>query len=766
MPLDNAQWQIDILAADKTASGFASVERRLKSLQDSQTQMAAAMRTIGTAATSVFDHLKELALGYLTVETAHKLFETALKSGELAAQAEQVGINTDQLQAYRLAGAQVGVQAEQMDIAITKLAQSMGAAAKGDKQMIELFNQLGVKILDSKGQLRSTADVLPEVAAGLLKVGSSTQRTADEMTLFGRSGAKMTTVLAALASGNEALIDSTRKQNALISPEAIEGWDKLSARMTVSQQKWEALVAEFGAQIALPAIEHLNGMLEGTKRELDGIQAVWKWIIENMDAAKRADIQSRVAGPAEADVKNLQDRLDALRQNPTQFGFAASEKALMGQIAARQQALQQVQTLANQSLFELDEKNARRGQLPVSAPPLGVTATGAAGASNPTPAGSGERDRIGEELRRLTGEADSAREAYERLQKAAATASSTEDLQREVSLQKAIGDELARIGKYSASDPRVPQLKQIITEHETWEYRLKSLDAALKAADATEKQFGDGTAEFTRRQTELNEAFATGRLSADAYSAALKAAQRQQEDQARTARGAAGGFDALVAGVEQGAADMSKANANFEEGKRLVTEFTTDITNLATGAETDFGKVALSFGKMLLQMELQAAASNLFNSLSGKGSTNQGLIGSLLSGLFGGGGSGGESFGPPNPYYGPGFAGGGDTPEGTPFVVGENGPEVLISGSRGHVYNQRQLAGMGGGDVYVSIANYTESKVSTRKSKGPGGQMQVDIIVEAVEAKMSGRVSRGQGALGKTMESTYGLQRRGSLRRI
>lgn len=374
-----------------TASVVALQAQRdaARSAGESHTAMGQATRAAGTAASGLITHLRALAIAYISVETARKLWEIGMKAGDLGHQAEQIGVNTDQLQAYRLAGAQAGVASEEVDTAITKLARSMGAAAGGNKEMIELFQKLKVNLLDARGELRPTADVLPEVARGLLSVGSSSQRTADEMTLFGRSGAKMASVLKDFAAGNDAVVASARAKNALISPEAIEAWDKLGNRMKVTEQVWSTLIAEFGADVALPVLDHLKGLLESTRKELEGIKAIWQWIMSNMDAARRADARS-AGTPSANDTQNLKDRLAALRQNPTQFGFQASEKALTEQLAAREDAAKRMQSLVDQSVFQMDESDARRQKLPISAPPLGATSTGAPGVSNPAVKGQAE----------------------------------------------------------------------------------------------------------------------------------------------------------------------------------------------------------------------------------------------------------------------------------------------------------------------------------------------------------------------------------------
>ncbi len=368
-----------------------------KGAAEATTLHGAAAKTATNAATELVTHLKYLALAYVSVEGARKLFEIGLKAGDFGEQAEQIGVNTDQLQAYRLAGAQAGIETEQMDTAIMKLARSMGSANDGNKEMIELFQKLKVNLLDAKGELRPTSDVLPELARGLQNIGSSSEKTATLMTLFGRSGAKMATVLGDISKGNDAVIETARKQNGIVGPEAIEAWDRLGDRMKVSEQRFKTLIAEFGASTALPAIDYLNGMLEGTKKELEAIQNLWKWIMGNMDAAARRSA-SAAGVPFQNDVAQLQDQLTAARQRQAQFrpgstGFNLEQGSVSGlekRIEAAQEASRRMGALVNQTVMQLDEADARSGKLPISAPPLGVTEGGTKGVGNPTPKGQVE----------------------------------------------------------------------------------------------------------------------------------------------------------------------------------------------------------------------------------------------------------------------------------------------------------------------------------------------------------------------------------------
>jgi exonuclease VII small subunit len=735
MPLDgDAQWQIDILAADRTAAAFLAIDKRLAGLQVNQARMAGATESAGAAVTSFIGTLKNLAIGYATVETARKLLEIGLKSGELGNQASQLGVTTDQLQAYRVMASQTGVAVDQLDAALIHYAGAAGQAKAGNDEMIAKFDRLGVKLLDANKQLRPTADTLPELARGLLAVSSSSERTALEIEFFGKSGARMQTMLEGWAAGNDKLVDSARKQNSLISPETIKAWDDLGNHLNGAKLRFEAMVAEFGKPVAIGGLIFLTSQLAVLETTLGGIATAWK----------------TVQGVFETSSEDLLKRRETL-------------EATVGVIKDSADPLDQAKLVGiRQELQRINDVLASRAKI-VTMPTVTVTA----GALQPTGKTAGEdAKKFEQRLKELEAEhkaLDAALAAF-----SVKGTENVDEVDKRLNAQVALSKKIVEVLKdVPPGSPLAKLLTQEAIAVSQGNLKLDERKRLLAEGERITSQFGDGTAVATRQLDRLGQMLAARAIDQGTYERAVKATTQAQEDQARTARGAAGGFDALVAGVEQGAADLARANTAFEIGKRGVNELATAITSFATGAETDFGKVAISFGRMLLQMELQAAASNLFNSLTGKGATNQGLFGSLLSSIFGpSGGSNAGGFatvgsgagatnGVPNFM---GMAGGGDAPIGEPFWVGEDGPELMQLDRPGHVYNRHQMAGgSGGGNVTVNVFNTAQANVRTRSSKGPGGAPRLDVLVEPLAAAMAGQLSRGQGPMAKVIEGRYGL---------
>lgn len=631
MPFDQAQWQIDIIAADRTAQAFSSVEKRMKSLEQQLGGVTRGMQQSGSEGAGAFSLITRAALPALAIIEATALawraWNAGMQSGGLIDAAAQLGTTTDALQAFRLTAMQSGVEAGQFDSALQRLVGQMGQANAGSEEAINRFDKLGVKLLTADGRLRPINDVLPEVARGLLAASSETERNALAQDIFGRSGSRIVTMLEALARGTDAVTAAARVQGAVVERDTLEAWNKLDAQLKVTRASSDATLASLGAPIATWALEQVNNLLVEINANIAKLK------MEGRTLAGRA---------AGVDVQNLEEQLavqkNLLAINPNNKMAQSSVTALERRLAEAR-SIQRAQESA-------DAAGILVGDTPRYVPPV------APGAKQP-PA------------------------------KASGGGSKTDDGLREAQRQM---DEL-----------------------------VASIERIRKESEGVLDRFGDGSAYAARETEKLNEMLQLGYLDAGTHARALEEVTKKADDMGRAYRGAAGGADAFVAGISQGLADLDRANSAFELGKRLADDVSEAFTNLATGAEVDFGKIALSWANMLIQMEMKAAASNIWNAITGKGSTDQG-IGGWLGGLLGLGGGGGVTASAPMGIgdiisgagslaggWMPGFADGGRPPVGRPSVVGEKGWEVFVPDRPGTIYNQDQLAGMSGDRQMVNV---------------------------------------------------------------
>lgn len=697
MPLDAARWQIEIAAADRTAQAFGSVERRMRQLERTQQQLGqtmsaggkvgvAALNMIGTAAVRL---LPPIAAGAL----AWKAFSTGLKAGDLLDAADALNLTTDELQAFRLVAAQGGVEAQQLDKAIATLAGQMSAAKDGNDDAIERFDRLGVKLLDVRGQLRPMGQLLPEVAAGLARMGNEQDRLNMGADLFGSRGGRMVNVLAQFASGTAAVEGRARAVNAVIEKESIEAWNKLDAQLKVTQAAGEAVITTLGAPIATWALEQIQRLMAS--------------IADDMARVKR-EAATAPARALQNDVAQLEDQLAAAQQRQKQHregstGWKLEQGSVEGLEKRLREARRQAE-LTRQAGMQLDEDEARRQKLP------GVSG----GAGQPTgKKASAAGEKLDERLRELQDE----RKALDRALQAFDVKGNerVEDIDRKLNAQVALDKKIFDVLKnVPPNSPLAQQLTQEAVAISQLNQRLDERKRLLGDAERITAQFGNGSRLAAYEINRLNEMYRAGAIDAATYARALKDINDRAADQERAARGALGGWQGYMAGVEQAMADQAKANTAFELGRRSVDMLSESLDILAGRSKKTFGELAADFAMMIAQWELQAAASNVWNWIRGKGPTNQGIGGSIgdwLGGLFGGGGGGGGPLavdGIPTIA----LAGGGDYPANGMRLTGEDGPELDIPRRPGTILNRDQVAQLGGATVHLHMTNMIGSVVS------------------------------------------------------
>lgn len=116
-----------------------------------------------------------------------------------------------------------------------------------------------------------------------------------------------------------------------------------------------------------------------------------------------------------------------------------------------------------------------------------------------------------------------------------------------------------------------------------------------------------------------------------------------------------------------------------------------------------------SFVDDILAQMARAAANNFAQQLfGGFGQSGGGSMGGGLASLFGS-------------FFGGGLAGGGPVSGGTPYLVGENGPELFIPKSSGRIANNAEVRGMGRGGTTINIS--VEGQVDMRSRQ----QLAADV---------------------------------------
>lgn len=650
-----------------------------------------------------------LAAVAATLSPVIAMWSAGMKAADFGEQAEQIGVTTDQLQAYRFAGAQAGIQTEQIDTAFTRLAKTMGEAAKGGKEQIELFDRLGVKLLDANGELRPVADVLPEVARGVLEIGSSSQRTATLMELFGRSGAKMATVLGEIAQGNGDVVAKARAAGAILDEEVIAAWDRVSDSLTRAKLAADTTFAKLGAPIATSALEAIEKLLKSINEVMDQINSkdgFWASVLEESRSKGRIGTGPnalRLETPAE---KNA--RLIAEKQKELGTPAAQGREAM---IQAEIDRLSRDGIIARQAGMASDDEWSRRHRLPAVGPASG-------GSRNPVAKGGGSDPyaKAIESAREYVLSKKAETEAVGQTVLAAAQLKHQQDL-----LNKATGE-----GK-TLSEAQKAALQALAGQ-------MAEADNALAKAKFID-DYKTKSEEFLAQQEMERQALFMSAQAADALRMStemLNAAKRQGIELSPAE------IEAIRATADAMAASKAKTDELKEItglGREVFKGFFSDMREGLMNGQTiwqSFGDAAVNALNRIAEKLIEMAATQLFEAAfpSGTGGGGGGGLGGLIGGLFGGGSSGTASGifdGLMGSGFFPTFAKGAAFRAGNviPFANGDvfNSPTMLaLSGGR------RGIMAEDGEEAIMPLHRGSDGGLGVRMAGGRGAAPQPVIV--------------------------------------
>lgn len=157
--------------------------------------------------------------------------ETAALGDSIDKVSQKLGVNAQALQELRFAAEQTGVAQQTFDLALQRFTRRAAEAARGTGEARDALSQMGVQLLDSRGQLRPVEDLLGDVADAMQRTESDGERLRLAFKLFDSEGAALVTTLKGGRSALEGLRAKARETGGILDTRLI----KLSARLVDTQ---------------------------------------------------------------------------------------------------------------------------------------------------------------------------------------------------------------------------------------------------------------------------------------------------------------------------------------------------------------------------------------------------------------------------------------------------------------------------------------------------------------------------------------------------
>lgn len=290
MGLDSAQFQ----------SGVAKVG---KSMDDVAKKAAVFGAAIGAA----------MAGAAAVMSAAIK--RTIADADNMAKSAQKFGVGVEELSRLKHAADLSGVSLDTLGTSLRKLSQNMQETAKGAKNTAtEAFTALGVSVKNSDGSLRSSTEVMGDVADRLSRMQDGAQKTALAMAIFGKSGSELIPMLNAGRDGINEMMQEADRLGIVLDTNTAKAAEAFNDNMARLGRVWDGLVMKLTAEL-LPALETLaENMMDFANNHGDLVQQAaerigetFQWVARQ--AAKLVGgirgIKSEIASLAEVASKAL-----------------------------------------------------------------------------------------------------------------------------------------------------------------------------------------------------------------------------------------------------------------------------------------------------------------------------------------------------------------------------------------------------------------------------------------------------------------------------
>jgi phage-related protein len=161
---------------------------------------------------------------------------------------QKTGVSVEQLSKFQQAANASGTSIEGVGAAMIKLNKGLAA---GGGPAADALKALGLSATDASGKLKSTDQVMLEVADKFAKMPDGAQKTALAMQLFGKAGADMIPLL----NGGRQAVESL---SATMTTKFAQGADNLNDKLASLQGK----LLELGVQVGTALMPLLNGIAD------------------------------------------------------------------------------------------------------------------------------------------------------------------------------------------------------------------------------------------------------------------------------------------------------------------------------------------------------------------------------------------------------------------------------------------------------------------------------------------------------------------------
>ncbi len=235
----------DISGLDK---GISSAQGKLSNFAGSAVRIAGSLGKLGLAAA---------AAGFVAV--AAGVGKVISEADNMAKAAQKIGIMVEELGRLKYAADLSGVSFESLQASVARLNRAMADVGAGkSNEAAQALDTLGVSVRNVDGTMRSSSDVISDVAQKFSEYADGANKTALAMSIFGRAGIEM---IPMLNQGRDAL-EASKNEAVQLGAVMSDNLTKASEQFNDNMSRLKTSIYGVFVQIAERLVPHLSDLAD------------------------------------------------------------------------------------------------------------------------------------------------------------------------------------------------------------------------------------------------------------------------------------------------------------------------------------------------------------------------------------------------------------------------------------------------------------------------------------------------------------------------
>jgi hypothetical protein len=322
-----------------------SGEQSLKRIESAGERASGGLKGLGRQAELLRTGIRTLGgalIGVTTVGGLAALVDRSISAANaIGKTADTIGVGVEALQELRFAAKASGVEQQTLDMALQRFTRRAAEAAQGTGEAKDALAQMGIALRDQSGNLRSSEDLLSDVADAFGRIEDPAERVRLAFKLFDSGGVALVNLLRGGSDALEEMRERARDLGIVLDEHLVRDAERARTELDTLSQVISANLTRAALEAA-PVIADLSSWLADFAGKA-GI--AWERLFDAPEEKSLRTLRYEL-DLASSTIEKLKGRIQELRESPT-LGFTTFLDT--AQISALERKLEELSRARDQT---------------------------------------------------------------------------------------------------------------------------------------------------------------------------------------------------------------------------------------------------------------------------------------------------------------------------------------------------------------------------------------------------------------------------------